>query len=91
MSNSLARSLSQSQQLAWFCSAFDSYCSSSIAAGELVYCDERKGVCVTRARSTASFFIHMLGLGECIGLRFQRILKDFFMIKKSCGIQSRLL
>jgi ribulose 1,5-bisphosphate carboxylase large subunit-like protein len=26
-----------------------------------------------------------------IGLRFHKILKDFFMIKKSCGIQSRLL
>jgi hypothetical protein len=27
----------------------------------------------------------------CIELRFQRILKDFFMMIKSCGIQSRLL
>jgi hypothetical protein len=26
-----------------------------------------------------------------IGLRFQRILKDFLIIKKFCGIQSRLL
>jgi hypothetical protein len=33
----------------------------------------------------------ILKLGGCIGLRFQMILKDFFMIKKSCGIQSILL
>jgi len=28
---------------------------------------------------------------RCIELRFQRILIDFFMIRKSCGIESRLL
>jgi hypothetical protein len=32
-----------------------------------------------------------LELGGCIGSRFQGILKDFFMIVKYCGIQSRLL
>jgi len=30
-------------------------------------------------------------LGACIGLGFQDILKDFLMVIKSCGIQSRLL
>jgi len=30
-------------------------------------------------------------LGGCIGLRFQGILKDFLIIEKSWGIQSRLL
>jgi hypothetical protein len=30
-------------------------------------------------------------LRGCIGLGFHKILKDFFMIKKSYGIQSRLL
>jgi hypothetical protein len=28
---------------------------------------------------------------ESIGLRFQKILKDFFMVKKSLGIQLRFL
>jgi len=30
-------------------------------------------------------------VGGCIQLGFRRILKDFSMMKKSCGIQSRLL
>jgi len=30
-------------------------------------------------------------LRGCIGLRFQWILKDFFVLKKFCGIQSRFL
>jgi hypothetical protein len=30
-------------------------------------------------------------LGGCIELGFHGILKDIFMIKKSCGIESRLL
>jgi hypothetical protein len=35
-------------------------------------------------------WIHLI-LGGCIGLRFERILIDFFTIIKSCGIQSRLI
>ena len=35
--------------------------------------------------------IYLLDSKTCIQLRFQRILKDFFKIKKFLGIQSRLL
>jgi hypothetical protein len=44
---------------------------------------------------TIIIYFHILNIvllvWGCIELRFQRILKDFFIITKSCGIQSRLL